>query len=78
MDVSDVFEKKMDAIKCFESQFYNQEYKKQPETYISNKRFLGDITARAKFFGFKIGVEYGEPFFCFEDIKLGSEMLFEI
>lgn len=78
MDFSDVFEKKMEAIKCYESQFYNPEYKNQPETYISNKRFLGDITARSRFFGFKIGVEYGEPFFCFEDIKLGSDMLFEI
>jgi len=78
VDVSDVFEKKMEAIKCYGSQFYNPKYKNEPETYISSKKFLDDIKTRAKFFGFKIGVEYGEPFFCFEDIKLGSEMLFKI
>jgi bacillithiol biosynthesis deacetylase BshB1 len=78
MDVSDVFEKKIEAIKCYESQFYNPKIKNEPETYISNKRFFDDITARAHFFGFRIGVEFGEPFFCYEDLKLDSEMLFNI
>jgi N-acetylglucosamine malate deacetylase 1 len=78
MDVSDVFEKKLEAIKCYESQFYNPKYKNEPVTYISSKRFLDDIISRAKFFGFKIGVEYGEPFFCYEHLKVDSEMIFDL
>lgn len=76
MDVSDVFENKLEAIKCYETQFYNPKYKTEPETYISSKRFLDDIITRAKFFGFKIGVEYGEPFFCYEHFKLDVNMIF--
>lgn len=79
MDVSDSFGKKLEAIKCYDSQFYNPNYsKKEPETYISSRRFLDDIITRAKFFGFKIGAEFGEPFFCFEAIKTDAEMLFDI
>jgi N-acetylglucosamine malate deacetylase 1 len=79
MDVSDVFEKKIDAIKCYDSQFYSTKYsKKEPETYISSKSFMLDIETRARFFGFKIGVEFGEPFFCYENLKVNSEMLFDL
>jgi N-acetylglucosamine malate deacetylase 1 len=77
--VSDVYEKKIDAIKCYDSQFYSTKYsKKEPETYISSKRFMLDIETRARFFGFKIGVEFGEPFFCYENLKVNSEMLFDL
>ncbi|MFC2092997.1 bacillithiol biosynthesis deacetylase BshB1 [Bacteroidota bacterium] len=79
-DISDVFEKKLSAILCYGSQFYNEKSPetKQPETYISSKLFLKDIESRARFFGFKIGVEYGEPFFCYEDIKMNAEMIFKV
>ncbi len=78
MDVSDVFEKKMEAIRCYGTQFYNPKIKNEPETYISSKRFLDDIVTRAKFFGFKIGVEYGETFFCYESIKFDADLLYKI
>lgn len=78
MDVSDVFTKKMEAIRCYETQFYNPKYKNEPGTYISSKRFLDDIITRAKFFGFKIGAEYGEPFFCYENLRADVETLFKI
>ena len=79
-DVSDVFDKKMKAIQCYSSQFYNENssQKKEPETYISSKLFLKDIESKARFFGFKIGVEYGEPFFCYENIKMDAETIFKI
>lgn len=79
MDVSDVFDKKIDAIKCYDSQFYSTKYaKKEPETYISSKTFMLDIETRARFFGFKIGVEFGEPFFCYEHLKLDVNMVFSV
>jgi len=78
MDVSDVFEKKIEAINCYNSQFYNTKHKGEPETYISSKRFLEDVVVRAKFFGFKLGVEFGEPFFCYEDLKVDVDLLYKI
>ncbi len=80
-DISGVFEKKLEAILSYSTQFYNEKSpgkSKQPETYISSKLFLNNIESKARFFGFKIGVEYGEPFFCYEDIKMDAEMIFNI
>jgi len=93
VDISDTFKKKIEAIKCYESQFYKQGGGKknisktvkgksavsgEPETYISSKLFWQDLETRARFFGFKIGVEFGEPFFCYESIMLDVDSLFKI
>lgn len=68
VDITDTFEIKMKAINAFDSQFHNQE-SKEPETFISQPSFLKNLEARAKIFGFKIGKEYGEPFYCEEKIE---------
>lgn len=68
VDISDTFEIKMQAIKAYKSQFYNPN-SSEPETFISQPNFLKYIEARAKVFGFKIGRDYGEPFFCEEEIE---------
>ena len=80
-DISNDFDKKMEAIQCYITQFYNEKSShktKQPETYISSKLFIKDVESKARFFGFKVGVEYGEPFFCYEDIKMNAETIFKI
>ena len=61
LDISDVFEQKMDSIKAFRSQFYNPESKESP-TLISSKKFLDYIESRAREFGASIEVEFGEGF----------------
>ena len=78
LDVSNVFNKKIEAIKCYSSQFFNPKYKNAPETYISSALFMQDIETRAKFFGFKIGVEFGEPFYCYDTLKVDEEVIFKI
>jgi len=78
-DISDTFYKKMEVIKCYKSQFYNEEKKSnEPETFISTKSFLQNIEARARFFGFKIGVEFGEPYFCYEPLIVSEKEIFQI
>ena len=79
-DISNVFDRKMKAIMSYRSLFYYDKTKitGEPETYISSKLFLDDLTHRAAFFGFKIGVKYGEPFFCYENLKIDSENIFNI
>ncbi len=80
VDISDVFNQKMKAIECYKSQFFSPSKvsKKEPETFISSKLFWEDLVTRARFFGFKIGAEFGEPFYCYEDIKISAKNLFEI
>ncbi|MGK9477709.1 bacillithiol biosynthesis deacetylase BshB1 [Melioribacter sp. OK-1-Me] len=69
IDISKTFETKMNAVRAYKSQFYNPD-SHEPETFISQPNFLKYIEARAKVFGFKIGKDYGEPFFCEEEIEL--------
>lgn len=77
-DISDTFYKKMEVIKCYKSQFYNEENKSnEPETFISTERFLKEIETRARFFGFKIGVDFGEPYFCYEPLMLTEKTIFQ-
>jgi len=64
-DISDVFELKQNAIQCYSSQVHNKGYQEQfneEETFISSPQFLDYLTARAAFYGHRIGKKYGEPF----------------
>ncbi len=67
-DISPYFELKMEAVLSFSSQFYNPK-SKEPETFISRPEFLNYLKARAEFYGFQIGKQYGEPFYCEEKIE---------
>ena len=69
VDISPVFEKKMDAIKAYKTQFHNDEIE-GPETYISRPGFLEFIVNRCKIFGKRIGVEYAEGFVTKKDIGI--------
>ena len=63
VDITDVFEQRMEAIKAYTTQFYNPENEDDgPQTYISTPDFLESIVARARMIGKKIGVKYGEGF----------------
>jgi hypothetical protein len=59
----------MKAVNAYDTQFHNSE-SKEPETFISSPNFLKFLEARAKSFGFKIGKDYGEAFYCEEEIEL--------
>jgi len=69
VDISSTFETKMKSILAFETQFHNPQ-SVEPETFISHPNFLKFLEARARVFGFKIGKDYGEPFYCEEEIEL--------
>lgn len=67
-DISPYFDLKMEAVLSFSSQFYSPK-SKEPETFISRPEFLNYLKARAEFYGFQIGKQYGEPFYCEEKIE---------
>lgn len=71
IDITDVFEEKVEAIRAYKTQFYNPD-SKEPETYISSPEFLDSIIYRAKMMGKMIGVKYGEGFISEKMIGIAS------
>ena len=60
-DISDFWDVKIASIKAFRSQFYDAS-SSEPESFISKPGFLEFIEARAREFGHRIQVKYGEGF----------------
>lgn len=61
VDTTAYQKKKMDALRCYKSQFYNPKSKERM-TFIAKKSFIDMIEARARHFGAMIGAEFGEGF----------------
>jgi len=59
VDISSFMDKKLESIKAYNSQFYNPN-SKEPETVISSRKFLENISERSSDWGRLIGTEYGE------------------
>lgn len=62
VDVTDYWDKKIESIHAFGSQFYNPEWENEPQTYISSPEFIQVIEARAREYGKSIGVKFAEGF----------------
>lgn len=60
-DVTPFYEKKMDSIRAYTTQFYSAD-SNEPSTYISSPQFLETVKGRDMMMGKKIGVLYGEGF----------------
>lgn len=61
VDITPYWQMKIDSIMAFGSQFYDPS-SKEPSSFISNPDFLPFIEARAREYGHKILVKYGEGF----------------
>ena len=59
VDVSSVWERRLEALRAFASQFDATDG--GPETFISTPAFWQFVEARARSFGYRIGAAYGEP-----------------
>lgn len=71
IDVSDVWEQRMEAIKAYKTQFYDPD-STEPQSYLSNPDFLDAIVARARSLGKRIGVKYGEGFVSKKSIGIAG------
>lgn len=73
VDITAVFEQRMQAIRAYTTQFHNpQDQSNEPQTYISSKNFLAAIEARARLLGKRIGVDYAEGFTSVKNIGIKS------
>jgi N-acetylglucosamine malate deacetylase 1 len=62
-DITSVFDRKLEAIHSYSSQFHSTSYDKdEPQTYISGPEFLDSVIGRAQMLGKMIGVKYAEGF----------------
>jgi bacillithiol biosynthesis deacetylase BshB1 len=61
VDISSYFERKLEAVRAFKSQFHNPG-SHEPETFISTPQFLEFVKARALHFGTPVGARYAEGF----------------
>lgn len=61
VDISEAIEAKIDAVKAYESQFFNPD-SNEPETPLTSVNFLNSIRYRAADLGRLTGVEYAEGF----------------
>jgi bacillithiol biosynthesis deacetylase BshB1 len=76
IDVTEYWDNKVASIQAFGSQFFNPEWKNEPQTYISSPEFIAVIEARAKEFGKSVGVKYAEGFLSKK--ILGVNSLFDL
>lgn len=63
IDISDVFEQRMQSVAAYSTQFFNaDDASGQLQTYISSPEFYESVVARARLLGKRIGVKYAEGF----------------
>jgi bacillithiol biosynthesis deacetylase BshB1 len=61
VDITAAMERKLDAIRCFKTQFLAPQ-EEEIQTYISKPSFFESVIYRAKMLGKMVGVEYAEGF----------------
>ena len=71
VDITDSFEKKMEAVNCYTTQF-DAKGSKDPQTYISSPQFVESVKARALMLGKRIGVSYAEGFISEKTLGISS------
>jgi bacillithiol biosynthesis deacetylase BshB1 len=69
VDISDEFDQRMKVMRAYTSQFHNPQSSER-ETILSKPEFLETIRTRLEYYGHKIGVKYGEPFFSPHAMKV--------
>ncbi|HUZ57538.1 MAG TPA: bacillithiol biosynthesis deacetylase BshB1 [Hanamia sp.] len=72
IDISEVIEKKIEAIKAFKTQFFSSGKDTEPQTYISTPEFLESVINRSKMYGKMIGVKHAEGFISKKMIGMQS------
>lgn len=63
LDISEEFDRKIEVVRCYRSQFIDNE---------KNRAVLDRLNYKARYWGSKIRVDYGEPFLSKEELGLKS------
>ena len=76
VDISDEFEQKMEAIRCFESQFGSAT--QAGEVYPTGEPLYTTIRHYSSYYGSLIRTRYGEPFFTTETMRADDVVSLEV
>ncbi len=76
VDISDVFERKMEAVKCYGSQF--DAATQAGEVYPNGESLYDIVRHQAAHYGSLIRTQYGEPFHTFETMRVDDVMTLEV
>ena len=76
VDISDVFERKLEAIRCYTSQFDG--VKQAGEVYPNGDPLIEIVTHQAAHYGSQIRTRYGEPFFTHETMRVEDIAALEV
>ena len=76
VDVSDEFERKMEAIRCYSSQFAGAT--QAGEVYPNGEPLLDVVRHQAAHYGTLIRTRYGEPFFTHETMRVDDVAALEV
>lgn len=71
IDITEEYPRRLEAVRAFRSQFHDPESRER-ETVLSKPDFLEMLETRLAYFGDRIGVRYGEPFFSVDMIGLSD------
>ena len=76
VDISDVFEQKLEAIRCYASQFDG--VKQAGEVYPNGDPLIDIVRHQAAHYGSQIRTRYGEPFFTHETMRVDDIATLEV
>ncbi len=71
VDVSEVWEERMEAIKAYTTQFHAAD-SNEPQTYISSPEFMDAVVSRARLLGKRIGVRFAEGYITKKTIGISN------
>jgi N-acetylglucosamine malate deacetylase 1 len=63
VDITDQWPKKLEALACFKSQFFDPQ-SKEPSSMIANQDFMPFLEGRSRQLGRLINTTHGEGFLC--------------
>jgi bacillithiol biosynthesis deacetylase BshB1 len=76
VDISDVFDRKLEAIRCYASQFDG--VKQAGEVYPNSDPLIEIVRHQAAHYGSQIRTRYGEPFFTHETMRVDDVASLEV
>jgi LmbE family N-acetylglucosaminyl deacetylase len=76
VDISDVFERKLDAVRCYGSQFDG--VVQAGEVYPNGEPLYDIVRHQAAHYGSLIRVRYGEPFYTYETMRVDDIAALEV
>ena len=76
LDITDVWETRVEAINCYGSQLYNEELvgTSAPKTNVASKEFLVRLESRFRHYGSMIGAEFGEPYWTLRPVPVADPL----